>query len=228
MIEGLSPEEIHHAVDRVVDEVLGEAGVAGPPVDAVALALARLGPDPGAGRRGKKAAAEDLSPEQRQWLAAQRLGEHCKPRLLRRLGVAPEEARGLGGPSLVSLFATHLLLPTGWFSADARSLCGEVPELARRYRTAGVGRVAVRLLDLPEPCVITVVDNEHVTQRRSNAWRVRRELEPAEQECQRYVHHYSRPRVVRGGGWTVWGWPFHQSDWKREVLRSVGEGDGGA
>jgi hypothetical protein len=57
---------------------------------------------------------------------------------------------------------------------------------------------------------------------------VRRELLPAERECQRYVSHYSRPRVVQAGGWTVQGWPVHRSDWKREILRSVGEpGEGG-
>ena len=34
-----------------------------------------------------------------------------------------------------------------------------------------------------------------------------------------------RPKVVREGGWTVQGWPVHQADWKREILRSVVEMD---
>ena len=80
-----------------------------------------------------------------------------------------------------------------------------------------------RLLDLPEPCLLTIVDNGEVYRRKSNAWRVPRELSPAEQECQRYVHHHSRPRVVQHDGWTVQGWPVHQADWKREILRSVVE-----
>ena len=29
----------------------------------------------------------------------------------------------------------------------------------------------------------------------------------------------------REGGWTVHGWPVHQTDWKREILRSVVEMD---
>jgi hypothetical protein len=41
-----------------------------------------------------------------------------------------------------------------------------------------------------------------------------------EQECQRYVNYYSRPKVIRKNGWTVQGWPVHQVDWKREILRS--------
>jgi hypothetical protein len=50
-------------------------------------------------------------------------------------------------------------------------------------------------------------------------------LEPAEEQCQRYVNHFSRPRLVCEGGWTVQGWPVHQADWKREILRSVVEED---
>ncbi len=124
------------------------------------------------------------------------------------------------------MFARHLLAPSDWFRDDARALGFEVPDLQKRYRTAGTEMLAWRLLDLPEPCIITVVDNEHVQRRRSNAWPVRRELLPAERECQRYVHYYSRPRVVCAGGWTVQGWPLHRPDWKREILRSVGGDDG--
>ena len=83
----------------------------------------------------------------------------------------------------------------------------------------------MRMLDLPEPAIITVVDNDHISRRRSNAWRVRKELEPVERRCQHYVNHHSRPKVLREGGWTVQGWPVHQADWKREILRSVVEMD---
>src|SRR5260370_1141732 len=46
-------------------------------------------------------------------------------------------------------------------------------------------------------------------------------LEPAEVKCQRYVHYYSRAKRIQEDGWTVHGWPVHQTDWKREILRSV-------
>ena len=49
---------------------------------------------------------------------------------------------------------------------------------------------------LPEPCVVTVLDNGHVSRRRSNAWPIRRQMEPPEEKCQRYINHYSRPRRV--------------------------------
>jgi hypothetical protein len=85
--------------------------------------------------------------------------------------------------------------------------------------------LAWRLLDLPEPCVITVIDDGQVQRRRSNAWRVRRELAAPERACQRYVNHHGRPHVVRAGGWTVQGWPVPRPDGMREVLRSVLDGD---
>jgi hypothetical protein len=222
MTEDLTPEEIRHAVDRAVQDFLASAGVEAPPVDAMGLARRHLGPEavrPG-GARPVAAVNGDLTEEQRQWLAARRLGEYHKPAILHRLGPSPE-FRGLGGASLVNLFAAGLLLPAGWFAADARALGHDVAALAQRYSTAGIERVAWRLLDIAEPCIITVVDNGHVVHRRSNAWRVRRALEPPERDCQQYVHQQSRPRVVRSQGWTIQGWPVPRPDGQREVLRSV-------
>jgi hypothetical protein len=231
MREDLSREEVHQAVDRLVDELLEKAGVAAPPVDALALAQRHLGIvlsfDGGRPQRGRRQIVlrPEPSEEGHQWTAAHAVGEHFKAELLRRLDVPPETARTMAGESLANLFAYRLLAPTAWFGDDARACGYELPELKESYRTAGHEVLAWRLLDLPEPCVITVVDNGHVQRRRSNAWRVRRELEPPERDCQRYVNHYSRPRVVRADGWTVQGWPVHRPDWKREILRSTFDGD---
>jgi hypothetical protein len=229
MSEGLTAEEIHQAVDRLVEQVLKVAGVEAPPVDAVALALAQLGPKAPAARRGRQTAAGEGTTEvQQQWLAAQRLGERYKPSLLWMLGLPPEQVRRMGGPSLVRLFATGLLLPTRWFAADARALDRDIPEVARRYRTAGVQRVAWRLLDLPEPCVITLAEDDRVWHRRSNAWRVRREPEPPERECLRRVREHRGPETVHGGGWTVRGWPLDEPGGVGVVLYSVHDEDFGA
>ena len=100
-----------------------------------------------------------------------------------------------------------------------------MPKLKRLYDTAGYEVVAWRLLDLTTPCVITVVENDHVHRRRSNAWRVNKTLQPPERECRRYVHHYSRPRVVAADGWTVQGWPVHRSDWKRRSCPASAEAE---
>jgi predicted transcriptional regulator len=236
MTEDLSREEIQQAVDRAVEELLAAAHVMGPPIDA--LRLAPLVPGlvitfedraPVRGRTRRVGAGQpillrpDETEERKHWTVAQALGTFFKPDLLKRLGIGPEQARTLGSASLVRLFAERLLVPTSWFAADARALGYDLLELKIRYRTASHEILADRLLDLPEPSIITVVDNGHVQRRRSNAWRVNRTLEPAERQCQAYVHSFSRPRVVRADGWTVQGWPVHQSDWKREMLRSVVE-----
>ena len=229
MREDLTRDEVIAVIDRTVEELLERANVQAPPVDALALAQSHLGLtltfDRRPSQRGPRPnhPRPEPSAERQQWTAAQAIGEHFKAALLGCLGIDPREKQALTGESLTNLFAPRLLVPGAWFAADAPAADYDVPQLKARYRSATYEVVAMRLLDLPEPCIITVVDNDHVHRRRSNAWRVRRELAPAERECQRYVNYYSRPKTVRAGGWTVQGWPVHQSDWKREILRSVVE-----
>ena len=229
MREDLARDEVVAVIDRLVAEVLEKAGVQGPPIDALVLAQHHLGLTVGHERRpsqrGRARVGLQSEPtvEQQQWFAAQEIGAHFKPTVLERLGIELQEARALMGESLTNLFATRLLLPSDWFATDAATADYDVPQLKERYHTASYEAVALRLLDLPEPCIITILDNDHIHRRRSNAWNVRRELSPPERACQRYVNHYSRPKVVREDGWTVQGWPVHQSDWKREILRSVVE-----
>jgi hypothetical protein len=235
MGEDLAREEVVAAIDRVIEELLERAGVQAPPVDAIALARRQLGlaisldrPQRPRGRtqgRARIFLRPEPTEERDQWAVAHEIARHLKPALLERLGVEPQAGRGLVGESLGKLFAGRLLVPACWFGADAAAADYDVPQLKQRYRTASHETVALRLLDLPEPCIITVVDNGHVSRRRSNAWRVRRELAPAEQECQRYVNTYGRQKLVVRDGWTVRGWPVHQPDWKREILRSVVDDD---
>ncbi len=233
-MDDLTREEVTDAVDRAVDELLQAAGLIGPPVDAIKLAQGHLGMvvclDRRQQQRGRAQRAlgrkqiflrPEPTEERHQWTVAHEIGEHFKADLLRRLGVAPDETRAMSGESLANLFAHRLLVPTAWLRDDASNLDHDLLELKKRYTTASHEVIAWRLLDLPHPCVITVVDNGSVHRRRSNAWRVRRELESVERECQHHVNHFGRPRVMSENGWTVQGWPVHQPDWKREVLRSV-------
>jgi Zn-dependent peptidase ImmA (M78 family) len=236
MMEELEHDDVVALVDRMVEELLDRAGLMEPPVDAVALSQKHLGMpmrlDPRQANRGRaqRAAARQqisLGPEpteeRQQWTVAYEIGEHLKAALLQRLNIEPEQTRLMRGESLANLFAYHLLVPACWFADDAPACNYDVLELKNRYRTSSHEVIAWRILDLPEPCIITILDNDHISRRRSNAWPTRRSLEPAEQECQHYVNHYSRPRVIQQDGWTVQGWPVHQADWKREILRSVVE-----
>jgi Zn-dependent peptidase ImmA (M78 family) len=238
MTEDLSRDDVLAVIDRTIEELLEKVGVERPPVDAVALAQRHLGMQVCLDRRqrqrgrAQRAAGRkqiflrpEPTEERHQWTVAHEVGEHFKASLLGRLGVEPGQTRAMAGESLANLFAYHLLVPTCWFAGDAPAAGYDLLDLKARYRTASHEVIAWRFLDLPEPCVVTVVDNDAIHRRRSNAWRVRRELLPAERQCQRYVNHCSRPRVVREEGWTVQGWPVHRTDWKREILRSVADAD---
>jgi hypothetical protein len=238
MREDLSREDVTRIVDRMVSEMLDAARVREPPVDAIALAQRHLNMqvclDRGQPQRGRAQRAggrkqiflrPEPSEERHQWTVAHEIGEHQKAELLRWLEIDPPQTRAMAGESLANLFAYRLLVPTSWFAADAPALDYDVPALKVRYRTASHEVVAWRLLDLPQPCVVTILDNGRVSRRRSNAWPVRRKLEMPELKCQKYVHDHGRPWIVRADGWTVQGWPVHQAEWKREVLRSVYEAE---
>jgi hypothetical protein len=153
-----------------------------------------------------------------QFLAAQAIGTHLKPLLLRRLGI---EGRPMLGASVADTFAARLLLPTSWLTSEARSNGHDLLALADVFRTAGHELIAWRLLDLDSPCAITIIDNGRVEKRRANAFRAPKQLTAAEEACRLKVHETSRPATVRDDGWTVQGWPVHEVDWKREILRSV-------
>jgi Zn-dependent peptidase ImmA (M78 family) len=234
MTETMPREDVLAIVDSAVAELLSAAKCDGPPVDAITLAQGHLGMvvclDKRQTQRGRAQRASgkpqiylrpEPTEERHQWTVAHEIGEHLKPRLLQRLGIAPEEARAMLGESLANLFAHRLLVPTCWWSADARELDYDLLELKRRYRTSSHEVLAWRMLDLPAPCIITIIDNDRIHRRRSNAWRTRRELSPAEQRCQRLVASTGVPQRVARSSWTVHGWPVHRADWKREILRSV-------
>jgi hypothetical protein len=238
MLDDMPREDVVAIVDRMVDELLRAANIVQPPVDAIALAQGHLGMviclDKRQAQRGRaqRAAGKKqifLRPEPReerhQWTVAHEIGEHIKSDLLIRLGMEPGQTRAMAGESLANLFAYRLLVPTRWFADDAPALDYNLLSLKERYPTSSHEVLAWRFLDLPEPCIVTILDNDAVTRRRSNSWPIKRKLEPAEEKCRSYVHQHGRPRRVQENGWTVQGWPVHQTDWKRDILRSVVDTD---
>ncbi len=234
MLDELEREDVAAAIDRMVNDLLGAARLTAPPVDAIALAQQHLDmvvvldqrqPQRGRAQRtlGKKQIYLKPEPreERHQWTVAHEIGEHLKSELLARLGIAPHEARAMLGESLANLFAHRLLVPTCWFKEDAKGHAYDLLELKQRYSTSSHEVIAMRFLDLPAPCIITILDNEKITRRRSNAWSTRKELTPTERQCWEYVNRHSKPTVMRADDWTVQGWPVHELEWKREILRSV-------
>lgn len=236
MLDDLPREDVVTSVDRMVEELLRAAGIDGPPVDAIALAQKHLGMviclDKRQAQRGRAQRAGGqkqiyLRPEPReerhQWTVAHEIGEHLKSELLTRLGVEPGETKAMAGESLANLFAYRLLVPSCWYAEDAPALDYDLLALKAKYATSSHEVLAWRFLDLPDPCIVTILDNEAITRRRSNAWPTKRQLEPVEEKCWRRVHERGQPHQIRADGWSVQGWPVHQTDWQREILRSVVE-----
>ncbi len=228
-MDTIERDEYLRVIDTLVNELLDRGGITKPPVDVIELARKTLGIticlDEREGRRSRtrRIGGERqiyLRPEPRverhQWTVAQSIGSQFKAEVLARLG-----ADASRGESLINLFAQRLLVPTRWFADSAAERSHDVLALKEVYTTASHEVVAWRLLDLPDPCVMTIFDNNVIHRRRSNAWLIRRELEPAEKKCQKQVHHTGAMTRVRIGDWTVDGWPVHEGDWKREILRSV-------
>lgn len=228
MTEDLTREELTEAIDVVVVQLLDAAGCHEPPVDALTLARRHLGlvipTEANTTGRGRTARRE-VSAERQQWTTAQEIARHFKSRILEELGLPADQPAPLLGESLANLFAFRLLAPTTWF-ADAARTCGyDLFALKERFATAGHEILAWRMLDLSEPCVITILDNGSIVRRKGNAFRPPKGLARAESACVEHVHEYSRPFEVSRDGWSVQGWPVHTVDWRREILRSVVDED---
>ena len=111
-------------------------------------------------------------------------------------------------------------MPTRWLSTLGREVGWDLLDLGPKFHPAGLEAVAWRMLDLAEPVAITVVDDDRVTRRRSNSFRVSKALSDPEERCRQLMNRYGRPHALREGGWAVQGWPIHGDDRKREILRS--------
>jgi Zn-dependent peptidase ImmA (M78 family) len=232
-VEELTREEVVAAVDAEVEGVLTAAAITVPPIDTIALARKHLGIiiclDREQSQRGRAQRVRgqkqiflrpEPTEERHQWTVAHEIGEHFKSSILERLHIAPTDLQAMSGESLANLFAYHLLVPSRWFRQDAPNCNYDLLELKRRYSTASHEVIAWHFLDLPAPCIVTIVDNDRIHRRRSNAWNTRRELLPVEEKCRQRVHEHSEPYTLRADNCTVHAWPVHQHGWKREILRT--------
>jgi len=238
MFPGLTSEDVCAGMDAAVDDLLDAAGLDGPPVDALIVAEA-LGitvavddRQQGRGRyvrlrgvRGRPARPtillrSDPRPERRQWALAHEIGEHVAHRVFARLGVDPREGSPNARERVASHLAGRLLLPTAWFARDGASCRWDLLALKARYPTASHELIARRMLEMPEPAILTVFDQGEVSWRRSNVPGRVPPLSRPEVQCWQVVHCRNRPREVRDGMKTIRGWPVHEEGWKREIVRT--------
>lgn len=234
-----SQEEIFEIIDRLVAGLVERAGVDRPPVDAIRIAEEHLGipvevVEPAGeddwGRRrprqrpssaGGIVLTSDMKLEQRHKAAAEGIARALVPEVLRRLNVLPGTENKQFAAHLRGLVVGRVLVPTKLLRLALRECKDDLAALKRHFTTAAIEVIALRLLDLDEPCVISIVDDGIVSVRRGNRAAAGKRLEWVEQECHDHVAELEQPYRVRREGLTVWGWPVSGRPFRRIILRAV-------
>jgi predicted transcriptional regulator len=238
-----SAEDLYDTIDRIVAAALSRCEMTEPPVDALRLADLGFGfrieyadpIDPAERRYGDQSKKkryspdtivlrDDMTEESQHLLAARAIARRLLPEILTRLGVHPEADNRQANTQIVSLIAPRLLLPSRWFSGDAGRAGFDLVLIKERYPTVGFETIALRLLDLDDPCVIAIVDDDGtIAARRSNSFQAPRRLTEAEQACRELIVKTGEPAKTKGSGWIVRGWPTPGVPFRRIVMRSIPE-----
>jgi Zn-dependent peptidase ImmA (M78 family) len=244
MLPEIACEELGLVLDTTVLELLAEAGWERPPIDALAVAsrlgitvalddgqqgrarLVRLADYRGGDSHTAVMLRSDPRPERRQWAVAHELGECYAWRVYQALGVDPAEAPAGSREVVANHLAGRLLLPGPWLADDGRACDWDLRELKNRYATASHELIARRMLDFAPPIIVTIVDQERNTFRRSNVRGRAPALSPVERECWRLTHQTNEPHEQQESMRRVRAWPVHEPGWKREILRTELEEEG--
>lgn len=235
MLASLVDAGLETALDAAVLELLGAAGCSTPPVDALFLARQHFQLTVCQDRRlltrgraqqvlggGHIYVRPEPRPERLHWTIAHEIAEHLGPRLWQACGLAVADVSPTLAEALANAFAQRLLAPTAWLQRAVQECGWDLLALKQRFYTASHEVFALRLLELPGSSgLITILDHGQVTRRRGRPWPAPRWLLPGELRCQLWIHERSQPCQVQVEGYDVWGWPVHESGWKREILRTV-------
>ena len=244
MLAEIPAEEFAAALDACAADVLWEAGVADPPVDASFVAQ-QLGlvvaQDDALACRGRFMRLADRSgrdqavgtivvgraerPERLQWAIAHEIGESVAHRVFAALAVRPEAAPPTARELVANHLASCLLLPRDWFAADGQALDWDLFALKQWYSTASHELIARRMLEMRPPIVVTLFDLESLKWRRSNVSARPPRLLPGELSVWQQAHDEGLPAAAKldpstSGLEAVRAWPVHEIGWKREILRS--------
>src|SRR4051812_34315417 len=238
MLSEIPDDEFAAALDACAAEVLWEAGITEPPVDALAVAeglqlvvtrdysmshrgrFVRLAErEENGGGVGTIVVGLAERPEREQGAGAHEIGESIAYRVFERLGVAFDEALPTARELVANRLASALLLPRRWFAGDGRELVWDLLELKERYNTASHELIARRMLEMRPPIVITVCDQGRVHWRRSNVTSRPPDLLREEKSAWREVHQTGVPTCETLDSETglerVLCWPVHEPGWKR-------------
>ena len=245
MLSEIPADQFAAALDACAADVLWEAGVTEPPVDATVVAeriglvvahndamacrgrLVQLA-DPRGGTVGQGTIVVGPAerPERLQWAVAHEIGESVAHRVFAALGVRPDDAPDNAREQVANHLASCLLLPRNWFAADGPLLDWDLFALKQRYTTASHELIARRMLEMPPPIVVTLCDLGNVRWRRSNRGGRPPRMLPEEDGVWRTSARVRRTASAildpaTTGLESVHAWPIHEADWKREILRSA-------
>lgn len=238
MLPELTLDEFSAALDAVARDVLDTVDVVAPPIDALDVArtlgmavawdarqngrgrTVRLGAFGGGRSQSSILVRPEPRPERLQWTVAHEIGETCAQRVFDFLGVDPREAPPAARESVANQLAGRLLLPRGWFGADARECGWDLYELKHRYPTASHELIARRMLDFAPRVVITVVDHGRRTWRQSNLPGQLPPFTAVEQSAWQTAHVTAEPATEEVPTCRVQAWPVHEPEWKREIVRA--------
>ena len=235
MLPEIPIEQWETALEECAGQILAEADLESPPVDALSLA-SRLGMvvvedrrmDSRArfvrlacfGEQGTIFIGPEPRRERRHWAIAHEIGEAFAHRVFATLGVQPADAPPSAREQVANSLAGRLLLPGSWFTSDARACAYDLYELKRLYVTASHELIARRMLELSPPVIFTVFDGKQITWRRSNLPGRPPCLSPAETSLWRACRREGRLQHQHDEAYTLHCWPVHEDGWKREILRT--------
>lgn len=245
MLSEIPADQFAAALDACAADVLWEAGITEPPVDAT-LVAERIGlvvahnaalpsrgrlielADPRGGTVGQGTIVVGLAerPERLQWAVAHEIGESVAHRVFAALGIRADDIPENAREQVANYLASCLLLPRDWFAADGPPLDWDLFALKHRYATASHELIARRMLEMSPPIVITLCDLGKVRWRRTNAGSRPPRLLPEEERVWRAAHESGQPSTIypdpaKTGLERIEAWPVHEAEWKREILRSA-------
>jgi hypothetical protein len=135
---------------------------------------------------------------------------------------APPAAR----EAVANRLAGCLLLPRDWFIADGSVVDWDLNQLKARYSTASHEMIARRMLEMPPPVIVTLVDQGRKVWRKSNGPFRTPPMTPPEFDAWKIAHDRGEAarchaRELPEGIDDVRAWPIHEPDWRREILRTA-------
>jgi Zn-dependent peptidase ImmA (M78 family) len=232
------------AVDACAADLLWDAGVHKPPVDAAVVArqaglelihrdrmavrgqfVRMAGYERGDVAQGTIVIGHDDRPEREQWAIAHEIGESVAHEVFVRLGVVVAAVSPTSREKVANDMASAILLPRRWFAADGRAFDWDLFEMKDRYATASHELIVRRMLEMRPAIAITICDQGRVTWRRSNRASRLPPLLPEEQAAWKHANATGLPATE----WPdpsetalerVRAWPVHEPDWRREIIRS--------